>query len=150
MKQSVTQPHHSSDLKYRAPAAPASLAAELGAWLWTRSSMLGPVLEVVRAVSAWPGIVIAPDRSGLCLKLRGVVLGELRWNGRLDLPFGREMGDRLVSEEMAARDPERIDAERVVFDVRTAADVDHALWLLRLAYLSVDSTTNKCLANGDP
>jgi hypothetical protein len=127
---------------------PAVLAAGIGAWLWAHSGMLKPVWDVVLAVSAWPGVIVAPDQNGLCLRLGGVILGELRWNGRIDLPFGPEMRDRLVTEGLAARDPEQIDTERVVFDVRTAADVDHAVWLLRLAYLSLDSNKDACARNG--
>lgn len=145
MNDSVTRHNSSRDLQNPAPAA---LAAEMGAWLWARSSMLKPVWGLVQAISDWPGIVIAPDRKGMCLKLRGVVLGELRWNGRIDLPFGQAMRDRLVAEGMAARDPDQIDTERVVFDVRTLADVDHAVWLLRLAYLSVDSKKDARVTNG--
>ena len=153
MKHSITRSNRMRDLHDQLPSAasgapvppaPPVLAAEMGAWLWARTGMLMPVWEVVHTVSAWPGMVIAPDRSGMCLRLGGVVLGELRWSGRLDLPFGREMADRLVSEEMVARDPDKIDATRVVCDVRTVADVDHAVWLLRLAYLSVDPTKTTC------
>jgi hypothetical protein len=99
--------------------------------------MLKQVRDVVQAVSAWPSVIIAPGHSGLSIRLGEVVLGELRWNGRVAVLLGPDMRDRLVAEEMAARDPDRIDTGGVVFDVRSVADVDHAVWLLRLAYLSV-------------
>ena len=102
------------------------------------------VWGVVQAVEAWPGVQIAPNRSGLCLRLSGVTLGHLRWSGRIDLPFGPEARDRLLAEEMARRDPDQPDTDGVVFDVRTVADVDRAVWLLRLAYLSVDSKVDVC------
>jgi hypothetical protein len=109
---------------------------------------LDQVWGVVDAVSAWPGIVISQVPDGLCLRLGGLVLGRLRWNGRVDVPVGAEMRDRLVAEGMAARDPDDVEAERVVFAVRTAADVDRAVWLLRLAYLGVDSNTKPIAMNG--
>jgi hypothetical protein len=46
--------------------------------------------------------------------------------------------ERLVAEERSSLDLDRPDADRVVFDVRTVADVGRAAWLLRLAYLCVD------------
>jgi hypothetical protein len=138
--------HHSS--RDALDPAPAALAAQTGAWLWARTAKLQQVWDVVAAISAWPDIVIAADRDGLCLRLRGVVLGQLRWNGRIDVPFSPEMRDRLIAEGMAARDPDEIDAEGVVFAVRTTADVDHAVWLLRLAYLNLNPNARLCAKNG--
>jgi len=103
--------------------------------------MLKEMWDVVQAVGAWPGIAIATDPNGLCVVLRGVTLGHLRWNGRIDLPFTPELGDRLVAEQMATRDPE---SDRVVIDVRTGADVDRAVWLLRLAYLKASPKVQVC------
>src|SRR5207248_1181073 len=119
-------------------------ASEEMASLWSRTSMLQEVWDVVQAARTWPGVAIKPDRGGLCLSIGGVALGHLRWNGRIDLPFGPELGDRLVAEGMATRDFNRPDQGRVVFDVRGGADVDRAIWLLRLAYLSLDSKANVC------
>lgn len=106
--------------------------------------MLKEVWDVVQEVGAWSGVAIVPDGSGLCLglALSGVMLGHVRWNGRIDLPFAPEIRDRLVAEEMASCDPDEPDASRVVFVVRTMADVDRAVWLLRLAYLNVDSNVD--------
>jgi hypothetical protein len=120
-------------------APPAAIAR-----LWSRTSMLKEVWDVVQEVGAWPGVAIVPDGSGLCLglALSGVMLGHVRWNGRIDLPFAPEIRDRLVAEEMASRDRDHPDACRVVFVVRTMADVDRAVWLLRLAYLSVNSNVD--------
>ena len=106
--------------------------------------MVKEVWDVVQEVGAWPDVVVTTDLSGLCLTLGGAMLGHLRWNGRIDLPFGPEIRDRLVAEEMASRDPDQPDACRVVFVVRTMADVDRAVWLLRLAYLGVDSNLDAC------
>jgi hypothetical protein len=106
--------------------------------------MLQEVWDVVQAARAWPGVAIKPGRGGLCLSIGAVTLGHLRWNGRIDLPFGPEVGDRLVAEGMATRDLDPPDQGRVVFDVRGSDDVDRAIWLLRLAYLSLDSKTTVC------
>ncbi len=100
--------------------------------------MLKQVWRVVQQVSAWPGLVITPDRNGLCLTLGGVVLGHLAWSGRLDLPFEAEVSEQLLEEEMVERDPDHLESMRVIFDIRNLADADRAVWLVRLAYLSVD------------
>ncbi len=106
--------------------------------------MLRQVFDVVQAVRAWPGVTLRRDRSGVCLAMREVVLGHLRWDGRIDLPFAPETASRLVAEEMARFDPEHPDGDRVVFDLRSAADVDRAIWLLRLSYLNLDAKVQVC------
>jgi len=111
------------------------------AYLSSRTSLLKEVWGVVQAVGAWPGVAITPDRSGLCITLRGVALGHVRWSGRIDLPFRPEVADQLVADEMVNRDPDSSDTDRIVFDVRTEADVDRAVELLRLAYLFVGGRT---------
>jgi hypothetical protein len=122
------------------------------AFLSSRTSMLKEAWELVQAVSEWPGLSIAPDPGGLGLALHDVSLGYLRWDGRLDLPFRSEVRDRLVAEEMARPgpdpDPDHTNSDRLVFDVRTLGDVDRAVWLLRLAYLSLDSKSRIREANG--
>lgn len=140
MKHSINQADVSRGPQHDVLAAPGAPIA----YLWSRTSTLKEVWAVVQAVEAWPGVQIAPDRSGLCLMLSGVTLGHLRWGGRIDLPFGPEAQDRLLAEELARRDPEQPETDGVVFDVRTMADVDRAVWLLRLAYLSVDSKVDVC------
>jgi hypothetical protein len=134
MRHSIAQSDSSHD---RQPQVFEVQPAVMG-WLWSRTRVLKEVWNVVQAVSAWPGVVMTPDPYGLCLALGKVPLGYMRWDGRIELPFGPETADRLVDEEMASRDPDRPDTDKVVFDVRSAADVDRAVWLLRLAYLSVE------------
>jgi hypothetical protein len=143
MMHSFTQPDVSRDPQ---PDVVSETLAEV-ADLWSRTNILKEVWDVLQAVKAWPGLKIAPNWSGLCLALRGVTLGHVRWNGRIDLPFGPELRDRLVAEQMAGRDP---DTDRLVFDVRTTADVDRAVWLLRLAYLTADPKVNKSLRCSPP
>ena len=112
--------------------------------LWSRTSMLKEFWDIVQAVGTWPGAVITRDRRGLCLTLNGVQLGHLDWDGRLVFPFAPEMRNELVAEKMAHRYPNQADMECAVLDVRTADDVDRALWLLRFAYLIADSKENLC------
>ncbi len=106
--------------------------------------MLKEFWDVVQAVGIWPGAAATRDRRGLCLTLNGVKLGHLDWGGRLVLPFGPEMRDELPVRRMADLCHDPADAGRSIFDVRTAADVSRALWLLRFAYLIADSTEDTC------
>jgi hypothetical protein len=127
---SVISPDHRVDILPNAMAA-----------LWSRTSILKEFWEVVQTVGNWPGAGIVRDRRGLRLTINGVKLGHLDWDGRLVLPFGPKMRDELVTEKMANRDR---DTGRSFIDIRTAADVNRALWLLRFAYLIADSKENTC------
>ena len=129
MKHTRTKPDGSGN-----PRGPYPPATAMG-HLWSRTRLLNEVSGVLQIVGSWPAIQIAPNHNGLCLSLDRVILGQIRWNGRIDLPFDPEVGKRLVAEGMACRDP---DSHQVVFVLRADADVEHAVWLLRLAYLSVD------------
>jgi Luciferase len=125
MKQSIARPHVSHDVQEGAlPESPPPPAA-MG-YLWSRTGMLEKISLVVRDVGAWQDVAIAPDCDGLCLTVSGVTLGQLRWNGRIDVPFGLEVRDRLVAVALLDRDDP--DAAHVVLDVRGAAGVDHAVW----------------------
>lgn len=106
--------------------------------------MLKEFWDVVQVVGTWSGAVITRDRCGLCLMLNGVKLGHLDWDGRLVLPFGPEMRDGLVAPRTANLDPDPADAGVSIFDVRTAGDVNRALWLLRFSYLIADSKAGTC------
>ena len=141
MNRSILQPEVFRDPPQRMPEAPPATMA----FLWSRTNLLGQVWQVVRAVREWPGVTIGPDCSGLCFGLGDVLLGHLHWNGRLDMSFGPAVRDRLIAEDLAAPDPDHPASERLVFDVRTLADADRAIWLLRLAYISLDSQRRVCL-----
>jgi hypothetical protein len=117
------------------------------AMFWSRTGMLQEVREIVYAVAAWPEVRITPSRTGLCFTLGNVTLGHMRWNGRIDLPFGPNVLRPMLAEWMVDRDPDQPDSERAVFDVQSMADVDHAIWLLRFAYLIGDSKVNVCRAD---
>jgi hypothetical protein len=134
MKQSYAEPRVIRDQMPRAHSAP---PAAMG-YLWSRRGQLKEAWDVMRAFGAWKGAAISPDHGGICLSLDGMTLGHLRWNGRIELPFGPKVADELLALEMATRDPSHADPGRLVIDIRTAADVDRAIWLLRLAYLIED------------
>jgi hypothetical protein len=102
-------------------------------FIWSRTSKVSEVWDIVRAIRLWPHVAITTDSNGLCFSVTGNSMGHLNWDGRLDLPFGPEAADELMVVETDNARP-----DRTVFRVRTDADVDSAVRLLRLAYLIVD------------
>jgi hypothetical protein len=114
------------------------------ALLWSRTSLVKEFWDVVQAVGTWPGAAITRDRRGLCLRLDGVKIGHLDWGGRLILPFRPEMRNQLVAEKMASRDPLQAETDYAIVDIRTADDVNRALWLLRFAYLMQNAKQDIC------
>ena len=108
--------------------------------LWSRTSMFKEFWDVVQTVGTWKGATITRHRRGLSLTLNGVNLGHLDWSGRLVLPFGPEIRDELISEQMVDPDPDPPDMGYAVVDIRTANDVNRALWMLRFAFLVHDLT----------
>jgi hypothetical protein len=103
-------------------------------FLWTRTSKLKEVWDIVRTTRLWPDLAITADSSALCFTVNGFSMARLSWDGRLDLPFGQEVLDEIMAVETAGRN-----SNRAVFQVQTDADVDRAIGFLRLAYLIVDS-----------
>src|SRR4051812_46805074 len=132
MKRSIPHP----DLFPPPPDDPVPTQPVTISFLWSRTAKVKELWEVVQAVNAWPGVTIAADSRGVCFALNDVSLGHLRWAARLELPLGPEVGERLLAETMARPDPDHPTSGRIVFDVRTPRDVDHAVWLLRLAFLA--------------
>src|ERR1700722_3053765 len=107
--------------------------------LWNQTSLFKEFWDVVQAVGSWTGARITRDRNGLSLTLNGVNLGHLDWDGRLVLPFKPEIRDELVGTKIPRRIAHHPETGRSMFDVRSAADVDRALLLLRFAFLIADT-----------
>jgi len=106
--------------------------------------MLKEFWDVVQTVGMWSGTAIMRDRRGLCLMLNDMKLGHLDWDGRLVLPFGPEMRDELAAPETVKLDPDPADPSRSIFNIRTAGDINRALWLLRSAYLIAEPKQDIC------
>src|SRR5476651_967837 len=113
------------------------------ALVWARTSLIREFWDVVQAVGSWSGAMIIQDRKGLRFTLNHVELGELNWGGQLIIGFGPKARNAIVAEKMARVDPDQPDAHRVLIDIRNASDVNRALTLLRLAYLTLDSDPNE-------
>ena len=110
--------------------------------LWSRTSQLKLTWDLVHAVGNWQHVKFMPDSSGLSISLGRITLGHLDWNGRLDLPLGPQARKRLVEEKMVVPDARYPGTECVMFLIRNDADVERAVWLLRLTHLIMESTAS--------
>lgn len=87
-------------------------------------------------VSTWQQVSIHPHRfGGKEFRVGNVEVGHLHQDGVLDIPFTRKIRDELLREELAERHQWLPDSGWTTFRIRSAADVQHALWLMRLSYL---------------
>ena len=132
----------SPELRQSSPVGTVNLA--------NRTNRLNEIDMVLEEIETWPGLVIKAQRNGLQLVVRGAPLGYLRWDGRLELPFPADIGDRLVGEEMAVPASDQSESERLVWIVRSPADVERAVWLLRLSYLLCCGDFETHLARKNP
>lgn len=89
------------------------------------------------SVAGWAGVTVGPHRfGGVEFKLGRAEVGHLhRGAGLLDIPFPVPVRDALLAEGWAVEHHVRPASGWVTFVVRGAADVCHALKLLRLSYL---------------
>src|SRR5271154_3571132 len=60
------------------PARPARMP-----FLWTRTSKLKEVWEIVRVTRLWPDLAIRADSGALCFAVNGFSMARLCWDGRL-------------------------------------------------------------------
>ena len=98
--------------------------------------MLGEFEQVLNGVLSWHGATVRARHDELQFFAGRQTLGTLRWDGRLDVRLPARLRTRLVAEGVAAHDPPGDGRSRgAVWFVRTAHDAQHAVWLLRLAYL---------------
>jgi hypothetical protein len=111
------------------------------------------VSGVVEVVSGWEGISVNPHRfGGWEFVLGKVEVGHVHRNGMVDIPLPRRIRDPVVTEGKAGPHHLLPETGWITFYVRTDAEVEQALWLLRLSYLQKrlrrsrrDAATRKAL-----
>ncbi|WP_458206591.1 luciferase domain-containing protein [Haladaptatus sp. NG-SE-30] len=99
--------------------------------------MTDSIDRIVADVSNWAGIETGDHRfGGTEFRLGPRKVGHVHEWGILDIAFPRRVRDQLVEE--GRTEPHHIYPESgwTTFYVRQQNDVDGALWLLRLSYLS--------------
>jgi luciferase-like monooxygenase len=91
--------------------------------------------RVVREVSAWPGVTVAPHQfGGIEFRVGRRELGHLHGSRLADLPFPRRIRDDLVAAHEAEPHHVLPASGWVSYRIRGAEDVAHVVALFRLNY----------------
>jgi hypothetical protein len=94
-----------------------------------------PYFDLPQALSAWPGVKVAPSRfGGIEFTLATRELGYMYADGQLSLSFNSTIGQQLISDGKANSHPLYPDTGWVSYEVCTQAQSYEALWLLKLAW----------------
>lgn len=97
---------------------------------------MGYLRELENAVSAWPNVSVHPHRfGGREFRFGKAEIGHLHSNGTLDIPFPRSVRDALIEEGQAEGHRWVPDSGWTTFRVRSAADLAHAIELMRMSYV---------------
>ncbi len=92
--------------------------------------------EIAAQVAVWDGVTSAPHRfGGTEFLLEGREIGHVHGFGLADIVFSRPLRDQLVAEGQALPHHIYPDSGFISFYVKKEPDVQHALWLFRLALL---------------
>ncbi len=92
--------------------------------------------EVTDEVLSWPGVSRYPERfGGNAFRFNTAEVGHIHHGGAVHIPFPRPVHDELLAQGLAEIHPYAPDTGMVSFQIKTAEDVEHALWLMRLSYL---------------
>jgi len=91
-------------------------------------------LEAV--VSSWPNVSTHPHRfGGKEFRFAAAEVGHIHRGGVVDIPFPRSLRDALLLEDLAKEHRWVPNSGWVTFHVRNDADLNHALWLMRISYI---------------
>ena len=92
--------------------------------------------HIKQIVTSWAGVSVNPHRfGGLEFNLGTVEIGHIHLNGMVDIPFNSKIRNQLLAEKRV--EPHHILPETgwITFYIRSAEDVEQAIWLFRLSYL---------------
>ncbi|WP_440992152.1 luciferase domain-containing protein [Haloarchaeobius baliensis] len=92
---------------------------------------------IAATVSEWPGVSAGrTSTGGRAFTLGTRELGHVHRSGLLDIQFERPLCDRLLAESLTGPHPLDPHSTWTSYRVVDAADVEHAVWLLWVAYLA--------------
>jgi Family of unknown function (DUF5519) len=92
--------------------------------------------ELEREVSAWPNVSVHPHRfGGLEFRFGAAEIGHVHSNGVVDILYPRAIRDELLATNLAEEHHWVPNSGWATFRVLNQADLDHAVWLMRLSYL---------------
>lgn len=87
-------------------------------------------------VSTWPNVSVYPHRfGGKEFRFGKAEIGHVHRGGTVDIPFPRAVRDALIEEGQAEEHRWVPNSGWTTFEVRSEADVRHAIELMRLSYL---------------
>lgn len=98
--------------------------------------MRDSVEVIVNSVAEWDDIAVEPHRfGGWEFRLANVEIGHVHRGGMVDIPFTRAIREQLVAESLAHPHHLLPESGWISFYIRAEADLERALWLLRLSYI---------------
>jgi hypothetical protein len=87
-------------------------------------------------VATWPNVSIHPHRfGGREFRFGTAEVGHTHIGGVVDIPFPRPVRDTLLALGLAEEHRWVPNSGWVTFQMRTADDLTHALWLMRLSHV---------------
>ena len=92
--------------------------------------------RIIKEVGAWDGVTSAPHQfGGTEFRLEGREIGHVHDFGLADIVFSRPLRDELVAEQQALPHHIYPNSTFISFYIKKEPDVQHAIWLFRLALL---------------
>jgi hypothetical protein len=106
--------------------------------------------RILNEVQSWPDIVPYPHRfGGVEFRLGKREIGHLHGNSLLDVPFPVKVKEELIAAGEAEQHHVLPESGWISFRIRTSADVEHAVDLLRRSFgIAVGSNLKKAATNG--
>ena len=94
-----------------------------------------PLKMLEETVASWPRISAFPHRfGGREFRFANAEVGHVHNGGIVDIPFPRSIHDALLTDGLAEEHRWVPNSGWVTFRVRSDADLEHAVWLMRLSY----------------
>jgi hypothetical protein len=91
--------------------------------------------RITEAVTSWGEITLAPHRfGGTAFMLGKRELGHIHGDRLVDIPFPKPVHDELVSTGQAERHHILPDSGWISFSLKSEADIDHAISLMRTSF----------------
>ena len=99
---------------------------------------------LVEQVSSWAGVSVHPHRfGGTEFQFGNAEIGHVHAGGVVDIPFPRSIRDALLEEHLAEEHHWVPNSGWTTLRMRSAPDLEHALWLMRLSYIRYSLKTAK-------
>ena len=103
----------------------------------TRHGVSSVADAIATTVAEWPGVTAGrTSTGGRAFALGTRELGHVHRSGLLDIQFDRPLRDRLLAESLTGPHPLDPHSTWTAYRVVDADDVEHAVWLLWVAYLA--------------